>query len=419
MADIATLGLAVDSRPVTAAVKELDKLAASGKKAEEAAKGLQKTAGPGLGAVEAAAKRAGVSIEEFRGRMATASVSVARNFPQMGKAAADAAKGVTTLTDALGSKGDTGVTEAATRAERSTSNLANTLTRRFIIGYAVSQVRSLGTAVAGLNAEMARVGDIGKLTGMGNGGVQGITAAAGNKGIAGDAMASALVAFNQQIPTAKEGIGSLGALLRANKVTVTDTNDAFFKVADLVQNAANDTARMSILQQAGLPATLEMVRLMEQGSAAIKSQANDAPKFSDAQIEAARKIESRWNEMWSNFTMWGKKAAVEVATAVGQIATHRDALRFEGAFSDVGAGSGSGALRAGLERRAAQLRGEPVTRDTATLKAIQQETIQKASVRVGLVGRTPTAAEIKAAKNSKPESNNDNDCDKPRLLKAA
>jgi hypothetical protein len=411
LADIATLGLAVDSRQVTGATKELDKLTVAGKKAEDAAKGLGRAAGPGLSAVESAAKRAGVSVEEFRARMAKASESVNKNFPLMSKGAKEAAASAYALTDALGGGkgGGDGVVPATERAEKTTRNFAETLTRRFVVAYAVSQIRTLGRALVSLTADVARVGDLGRLTGLGSSGVQGVTSAAGFKGIASDAFSGALVAFNQQIPLAKEGIGSLGALLRGNRVTVTDTADAFFKVADLVKNAASDTARLSILQQAGLPATMEMARFMGQGATAIREAAAGTSKLTDAQVEAARRIEDRWNELWTNFKTGGKAAMVDVAD--GWVAAWNrpfmdpstimggwweKAKKLATGAPDSLPGAPIGPVQFGGNLPAASGSNTP-TRDVATEKAIAQERISKAQQYLGLLGQTTTALEARRA----------------------
>lgn len=258
-------------------------------------------------AAEDAAKRLGISTEEFHKRTEATKAKVAANIPVLGQAAAAMDDG----------SGDSGSGKSLGGATRRSSNaldkLTNTLTHRFIIGYAISQVGSLISALAGLSAEMAKIQSMGSLLETTGSAVQGIIGAAGNKGIASDTMAGALIAFNQQIPLAKVGMGSLGEMFRDNKVTVTGTTDAFYKLADLVKNAANDTSRLTILQQAGLPATIEMVRHMAQGSIELRKQADEVSKMTDTQLASARKIEDRWNELWNSFKTGGKSAIVEVA----------------------------------------------------------------------------------------------------------
>jgi hypothetical protein len=313
------------------------------------------------------------------------------------------------------------------KVNRSGTNLANTLTKRFVMGYLISQAKQAAAAVAELNDKIARTGDIGKLTGLGSGNVQGIISAAGTKGIDNNAMSSALVAFNQQIPLAKAGVGELGQLLRANKVTVSDTGDAFFKVADLVARTKNDTARMSILQQAGLPATMEMVRFMSQGADAIKQQIDQTSKLSESQVQAAQRVRDAWQTYWQQ---WKDSATLAIADVLGKLGNLARAARnatqsgrerrvnqgvvdavngirgqgatpnslVSGAFGALGNGpSGSDSLLTALQNRAKQMSGQGDTRDWATEKAIQQDRISKAQQYLGLLGATTTATEARRA----------------------
>lgn len=427
MADIATLGIKIDSSQAGTASKELDKLKASAGGAEKAATSLGKAAGPGLNAVESAAKRAGVSVEEFRARMAKASESVNKNFPLMSKGAKEAAASAYALTDALGGGkgGSSGVAPAMERAERGGTNLVNTLTRRFVLGYVISQVKSLGAAIGGLNAEVARTGDLGKLTGLGSQGVQGLQSTAGSKGITSEAFAAGIIAFNQQIPTAKAGIGSLGELLRGNHVTVKNTEDAFFKVADLVKNARTETEKESILRQAMLPATLDWVRYMGQGADAIRAAAAGTSKLTDAQIEGAQKVRDTWNDTWQKFRDGGTLAIADLVTkfeglekagakAVGNSSFANSSFwnMFSGSDADrakrqmqFGAqqGGGSQLTQSGADAfynatgaNRSTPSGAP-TRDVATEKAIAQDRISKAQQYLGLLGATTTALEARRA----------------------
>lgn len=58
--------------------------------------------------------------------------------------------------------------------------------------------------------------------------------------------------------------------------------------------------------------TREMVKVLEQGSAAINRQAAQAKLFTDQQMQDAEKIEQRWNKMWDAWTRAGKKAILEL-----------------------------------------------------------------------------------------------------------
>lgn len=428
MADVATLGLKIDSSQAATASKELDKLSAAGKKAENTFAGIERAAAKGGTANKGYAAALGQAYG-VTGQMTEAQVKAIRGYETL--------IGQTTLLNegrkreaaqfvALRKAGTTADTEYGRtvaalagnlydleqqqdKTNNSAGNFANTLTRRFVVGLLVSQIRQLTSAVVGLNSELAQTGYLGRLTGLGSGGFQGLQQVASSGGINGNALASAMVAFNQQIPLAKAGIGDLGQLLRANRVTVTDTSDAFFKVADLVRNAKDETARLSILQQAGLPATREFANLMSQGSTSLKQQIDDMPKLGDAQIAQAERLEKRFNTLWTNFTTWGKQAIVDVASSASAIddAITRFYLKINpklaGAISPLSGGkqmsqseadsfySATGAGRSGTAATSAP------TRDYATEKTIAQDRISKAQQYLGLLGQTTTAAEARRA----------------------
>lgn len=290
----ANLGFSIDSSQAVKATTDLDKMAAASKKAEAAASSLSGQ----QGAVAAAAKRAGVSYEEQ-----AAKVTKANSILIPGQAAA--AKGAASLTTETKN-----LTKETDGAEKSASNFANTLTRRLVLGYVATQVKNLAQNVANLNAELANTGDTGRFSGVGGQAVQGIQSSAALKGIDASAMSNALLAFSAQLPLAKAGIGELGELLRANKITVTDSADAFFKVADLVARTRNDEEKISILRQAGLPATAAMARYLEQGSESLRKQVADAPKFTDAQVRAARELDEKFNATWESIRRKGEEALV-------------------------------------------------------------------------------------------------------------
>jgi len=431
MPDIASLGLKIDSSQATAAAKELDKLTVAGATAERGAQMLG-----------ASFKTSGVQAADLLNNTNLSAAARERLAAQLEKqgvatnavtaASSKLAKGQTTATQgALGLLGASGaLREEHHKGTDAVTRFADTLTRRFILGFAIAQVRGLAAGIAGLNAEMARMGDIGKLTGMGSGMTQGIMSAAGAKGIDFATMSGAMVAFNQQIPLAKAGVGTLGELLRGNKITIDDTGSAFFKFADLVKNAADGTARQSLLLQAGLPATLEMVALFKQGSAALKDQIADAEKLTDAQIVAAQKIRDGWEKGWQKFKDSGTVAVAGIMgelgalvawwqNKAGSMAGPLELLKFNmnngggtrlsqtdanAFYSATGAGSG-GSGGAGK-----------VARDFATEKAIAADRIAKATTRVGLYGQTPTAQAVKQTTEPKSESNSDSN--QSRLRKA-
>lgn len=347
MVDIAELGLEIDSKQATAAARELDKLTASGKRTEDALKGIERAAGM----ADQKSKEYTQSIARAYGindQLTKSQVSTIRSYEtQIGQqtllnegrkreaaqfvalrqaqTTADSAYG-RVVADLAAKHYD--LQQAQDKTDQSGSNLANTLTRRLLLGVLIMQVREAAQAVLNLNSELAKIGDTASRIGSSTAGLQGLQFGFATKGGNPAEFLDSMLKFNQQVTQAQIGLGSLGALLRANGVAAHDTEDAFFKVADLVKNASNEADKFSIAQQAGLPASREMVKFLEQGADAIRRAAREAPIINDEAIKRAKEIEEQFNKLWASFVLKGKQAVVEVFDMQGWEQAGRDAAGY-------------------------------------------------------------------------------------------
>lgn len=316
MADVAQLGLSVDSSQVksataalnqlntasTAAAKGADRLAASGQKSETA-----------MRAIEASAKRLGISTAEMEKRVNAA--AAARQ--KMDNASSKAVKGMQDLSEQTKRTANDNqkLGEQTDKTSGSLDKFATRFTRGLIAGAVITAVQQLTQYVLQLNSALAQTADTAQRVGIGGQQFQGFQAAAGYKGISSADFNSAMMGFNQQVDLARHGLGDLQTLLRANGLTVRDTATTFAQVADLVRNAGSEAQKFSILQQAGLPATREFARLMEQGGASLAQAGAASTKLTDQQLREAQRINDKWNEIWTNFERWGKAAIVNVFSA--------------------------------------------------------------------------------------------------------
>ncbi|RAI44702.1 phage tail length tape measure family protein [Rhodoplanes roseus] len=145
-----------------------------------------------------------------------------------------------------------------------------------------------------------------------------LQAAASFRGIGQDDFSGAMKSFASEVYRAKSGAGSLADLMRANGQTVKGTADAMDRVASLVQNAASDQQRLQILQQAGLPATMEWVRLLQGGPEALRRAREEAASFggaaNDEMIKKAREFDVAWNKAWTNFSLYVRSATVQAVS---------------------------------------------------------------------------------------------------------
>ena len=148
-----------------------------------------------------------------------------------------------------------------------------------------------------------------------------LQAAASFKGISLDDFSKGAGNFSQQIYLAKQNMGGLIDVLRVNGVSAAgDFTTLLGKAADLIQNARSDQQRLVLLQQMGLPATMDWVRFLSQGSAGIKQATDEAVKFggaaNDNLVKKAREADQAWNTFWTNFGLKAKQYTVEAATGV-------------------------------------------------------------------------------------------------------
>src|SRR3569623_374042 len=343
MVDIAQLGLAVDSGPVRQGTSALQDFSKAAKQAEQSAGGvtdaLSKAKGPSaefarnFAAADAQqgnySKSANKAVDSLSNQFVRLN-STGKQWAQLSaiqKAGVDVnSEAADKIAGMAGSLYDLEQAQnrAAAANDNSTNSLekfANTMTRRVVFAFLVAGVRQFTQYLIDLNAQIALTADTANRLNLSGQLFQGLQAAGSNKGIANSDFNSGMLAFNQQVALAKSGLGDLQTLLRSNGQAVGDTASAFGKVADLVLRAKGDYAlQVSILQQAGLPATQQWVQLMEQGSEAINKIAGASSKLSDQQLEEAKKLNDQWNEMWTNFETWGKRAVVNTVNAMKELA---------------------------------------------------------------------------------------------------
>lgn len=324
MTDLATLGLAVDSGPVKSATSDLREFSAAAKGAQSSADGFSKAASGGVAPQQQYGKSVNtvvkqLEMQEARLRLTGREFAVYQNLVRAGvtiqsEAGQKIAAATRSLYDMEQSQKQ--LRAANDNSSSSLDRFTSRFTRGLIAGAAIAAVQQLTRYLFELNAQLAATADTAQRVGIGGQQFQGLQTAAGYKGIGGNDFSAAMISFNQQIDLAKHGLGDLKVLLTANGKMVGDTATTLVTVADLVQRASGDYARqVSILQQAGLPATQQWVRLFEQGGGAIEKIAASSTKLSNQQLEEAKKLNDKWNELWTNFENWGKRAAVNTAAA--------------------------------------------------------------------------------------------------------
>jgi hypothetical protein len=161
--------------------------------------------------------------------------------------------------------------------------------------------------------------DTARQAGIASGEMAKLQAAASFKGIGTDDFSKAMGSFSQNVYEAKNNMGSLATVFRANGGIAKDFNSSLEKAADLIKNAGSDQQRLVLLQQMGLPATMEWVRLMSQGAEGIRKAKEEAVAFggaaNDNMVAKAREFNEAWNKLTTNFGLSWRKVIVDIASA--------------------------------------------------------------------------------------------------------
>lgn len=353
MNNIASLGLRIDSSQTVAATTALDKFAAAAKPAAAGAAGFEKSterlskaqrealqgtiswgnnlAGPatkavtGLDAAAVSASKSTTEIAAAGGLARHEMINLSRQIQDVGVSLVSGqspfmvlAQQGTQIADIFGSSKTATVGGAIRQV---TSGIANFLTpMRLLAG---------GTVLAGAAAYVAygqwksfalALDDTAKQAGVTTGEMAKLQAAASFKGISDDDFTKGITNFSQQVYLAKQNAGGLLDVFRANGVQVGTFTGSLEKAADLIQRAGDDQQRLVLLQQMGLPANMQWVRLLEQGSAGLarlKGQTTDfGSAANDNMAGKAREFDEAWNKAWTNF---GLQSRSTIVTASGWI----------------------------------------------------------------------------------------------------
>lgn len=238
-----------------------------------------------------------------------------------------------------------------------------------------------------------------------------LQAVASFKGIASSEFNQGIQGFAKGVYEAKSGMGGLAEVFAANNTHAKSFDDYLGKAADLIKNARDDQQRLVLLQQMGLPATMQWVRLLGNGAVGLQDAKNKAAEFAADQrlVERARQFDEAWNRAWTNFGLRAR-SAFQVALDAGasfldridraqnKIAETRpdlaymvgkkpitDASSFDSRYSAANSGSSYPAMSDALRQKADQIRNGS-TVDPAALQ--RQLSLQQQYV--GVLGQTAT-----------------------------
>lgn len=382
MTNIATLGLRIDSSQTVAATRALNDLTAAAKPAATAAASLEKAGASAAKGGQAIAKSGQLARHEM--------INLSRQIQDVGVSLSSGQSPFMVLAQQ-------GTQIADIFASSKTGSVGGAL-KQIVSSIGGARLAMLGLAgsVAGValmaNSTMNSAkafDDLARSVGAARGELRGFQTAASFKGIGNEDFAKAFSKWGDDIYRAKNGMGGLAEIFRANNVQARTFNDFLFGAADLIKNAADDQTRLQLLQQMGLPATMEWVRFLSQGAAGIKQAVKVAGEFNDAAetklIAKAREFDDAWNKATTNIGNRLKSWSLSVTGFLGDVI---------GKLQELGNNTyGSGTASAGPR----------VVIDTSTFNggkpkptvdpAVVQKNIALRQQELGLYGQTITALE--------------------------
>ncbi len=294
-----------------AAAQSLNNVTAAAKPAAAAASGLEKAAASASKSTNAIATTGGLARYEM--------INLSRQIQDVGVSLVSGqspfmvlAQQGTQIADIFGSSGTATVGGAIKQV---TSGIASFLSpMRLLAG---------GVALAGAAAYVAygqwksfalALDDTAKQAGVTSGEMAKLQASASFKGIDSEEFTKGITSFSQQVYLAKQNAGGLLDVFRANGQQVGTFTGSLEKAADLIQRAGSDQQRLVLLQQMGLPANMQWVRLMSQGADGIRRAKEEAANFgtaaNDEMVRKAREFDEAWNKAWTNFGLGWKTAFV-------------------------------------------------------------------------------------------------------------
>jgi hypothetical protein len=446
VSDVATLGLAVDSRQVKSAATDLDRLQGSANGAAAAADKLTAASGktntaaraitgattPAVAATNALAVASNNAAKAHQG-MSTQAMAAQHSIRSLAEALASGQP----LTQALGQQlnhlsyaasGPGGITAAFKQA---TGALVGLITPASAVALGIAAIGTAGV-LAFINLEKMALAfdDVSRSVGTTAGQLHGLQQAASFKGIGQDDFFKAMEKFGANVYEAQHNMGGLADVMRANGQTAKDFNGYLERAADLIKNATSDQQRLQLLQQMGLPATMEWVRFLSQGKDGIRAATAEAAKFNESAegklVASARKFDDAWNTATTKMVNTFKAGMADVVTSLASVQVPQwllnvgrgaaggilggplgliaggikgavqngNSASFGDRFGSFETTGNAGQLQQGLANRAASLTGAKQTVDPNVIK----DQISKEQQRLALLGPLATAEEQVRAK---------------------
>jgi lambda family phage tail tape measure protein len=305
MTDLATLGIAIDSRPAVKAASDLDTLSQSAKRAEQSS-----------GAFEAAARRMGMTVEQYTryGREAAAVQE------RMGQTMTESRRASEELGNAVGS-----ATRATDQLEGSGGRAGATFARYFLSTAIVAGISAIGAAAVSLHSQLLNVEDVANLSGMAIERLGLLQRIGQDFGVGTEETSQNIRGLAEKLNDAQRNANSLTRLFKENGIAIRDNEGAVIgvdtaleRMRQLIFNARTELDKIEIAKMAGLTENWVQILDRSKGSfdALIQSAREAGSNIDENMVQSARKFSDWWNTAWTDWSTWGKAKIYEVASAM-------------------------------------------------------------------------------------------------------
>ncbi|WP_441229448.1 phage tail length tape measure family protein [Tardiphaga sp. 215_C5_N2_1] len=401
MSDIATLGLALDSRPIVAGTKALDGFTAAAKPAQAATTALEKAvadvgkATSALGGKLKPTNDVLTAVTKNAGLSSNGLLNLSRQFQDVFVSLQGGQSPLTVIAqqgsqiyDVFASSKTATVGGALKQIG---SGIASVLTPARLLVGGVLAIGAAGLYTANaLGKSALAAADLAKVSGTNIGSVRGFQTAANYKGIGDDESSKAMAQFARNVYDAKNNMGGLAEVFRANNMSAKDFNGYLDGASELIRRAKGDTQlQFQLLQSMGLPATEKWVKLLEQGGAALRSAINanqGNPGAEDKLAKAAQRFDDAWNKATTNTSNYVKSWALSAWDALDRLIDK--------------ASNGAGAFTRALTGQPEPSPSRPrvlITGGSIDAKPVDPAAVQRALAleqqRLGLLGQVATINE--------------------------
>lgn len=353
------MGIALDSRQVVQGTKALDDLARAAKPAEAATTSLGKASTTATTALGNHAKSVNDAGKAHAG-LSTQAMAAQHSIRSMVEAVASGQP----ITQALGQQlnhlsyaatGPGGISGAFKAATGSLLGLLSPTT--LVVGGLAAVAVAGGLAVANVAKSGKAFDDTSRSIGVTLGYLHALESSAAIKGIDTPDFLKAMDRFGASVYDAQHGMGGLAETFRANNTSAKSFSDYLEKAAELIKTAGSDQQRLQMLQEMGLPATMDWVRLLSSGKDGIRAATAEAQKFGDSAeanlVAKARKFDEEWTKGVKNLTTGLRNATLQGSGWLDSLSDGATKLLMK--IPGIGAAVPTNMLRNALQDRAAGL----------------------------------------------------------------